>query len=198
MTNSIGAVLANGGDQGTRRALDFYPTPPEVTEALLQFLRLKPGTVWEPACGYGAMARVLEQHGHQVIATDLRETGFGEGGVDFLSAGRRYCDAIVTNPPFVVAEQFIRRSLGFAPVVAMVLKSQYWHAAKRHSLFLDAPPAWVLPLTWRPDFVGGERGGSPTMDILWTVWIAGDTTTKYRPLRRPGPIEAPTMDLFAS
>jgi hypothetical protein len=51
-------------------------------------------------------------------------------------------------------------------------------------LFKEFPPAYVLPLTWRPDFMGGERGGAPTMEVHWTVWIAGDTDTKYRILGR--------------
>jgi hypothetical protein len=32
----------------------------------------------------------------------------------------------------------------------------------------------------------GERGGAPTMDVLWTVWIEGQRTAKYQPLERPG------------
>jgi hypothetical protein len=27
--------------------------------------------------------------------------------------------------------------------------------------------------------------GAPTMEVHWTVWIAGDTDTKYRLLSRP-------------
>ena len=38
---------------------------------------------------------------------------------------------------------------------------------KRIDLFNSNPPAFVLPLSWRPDFGGG---GAPTMDVLWTVW----------------------------
>lgn len=188
--------LANGGDQKNRRELDFYPTPPDVTEALMSFLSLEPGSViWEPACGDGAMARVLSGHGHDVIATDLRVTGYGDGGIDFLAAEKRECDAVITNPPFNISEQFIRVALATAPVVAMVLKSQYWHAQKRHKLFNDVPPAWILPLTWRPDFLFDQREigktGSPTMDCIWTVWVAGDTETKYRPLARPDRKPAP-------
>lgn len=185
-------TLANSGKKENRRELDFYPTPPDVTHALIDFLQLPSGTIWEPACGDGSMAVALRQRGHTVIATDLRETGYGEGGVDFLTADRRACDAIVTNPPFFISEEFIRRSLGFAPIVAMVLKSQYWHAKKRQDLFAEHPPAWVLPLTWRPDFLFdqreiGDRKGAPTMECIWTVWIAGETDAKYRPLSRPLP-----------
>jgi hypothetical protein len=179
------ATLANGGNAANRRALDFYPTPTDVTRALLLFLALQPCVIWEPACGDGAMSRVLEQAGHTVISTDIRHTGFGEGGVDFLAAPDRSCSGVITNPPFAAAEQFIRKALGTAPLVAMLLKSQYWHAQKRYRLFTEHPPAWILPLTWRPDFLDGERGGAPTMECLWTVWKRGETDTRYRPLQRP-------------
>ena len=177
--------LAGGGDQDNRRALDFYPTPPDVTHALMKFLHISPAElVWEPACGNGAMAEVIFEYGHDMITTDLRETGYGQGGIDFLREYRN-CDAIITNPPFSISEEFIRHALKQARIVAMLLKSQYWHAAKRKTLFQEYPPAFVLPLTWRPDFMGGERGGAPTMEVAWTVWIEGENDTRMRLLDRP-------------
>lgn len=175
--------LANSSTSNRRRELDYYPTPIDVTNALMRFLSLPPCTIWEPACGDGAMSRVLELFGHTVISSDLRHTGYGEGGIDFLAADRE-CDAVITNPPFNISEEFIRHALRQAGTVAMLLKSQYWHAQKRTALFDAFPPAYVLPLTWRPDFMGGERGGAPTMEVHWTVWRSGDTNTKYRLLRR--------------
>lgn len=185
----MSVTLANGGAKEKRRELDFYPTPPEVTLALLDFLKLPASTVLEPACGDGAMAKVLAAAGHNVIATDLRDTGYGRGGVDYLAAPPAQCDAIITNPPFNVSEEFIRKAITEAPMVAMVLKSQYWHAKKRVELFEQHPPAWVLPLTWRPDFLfdqrkDGERS-APTMDCIWTVWVRGETATRYHPLIKP-------------
>ena len=178
-------LTMNGADTGNRQDHDYYPTPPEVTRALMGFLKLPACTVWEPACGGGAMSRELEAAGHRVTSSDIRQCGYGDGGVDFLAAEPRPCDAIITNSPFELAEAFIRKSLATAPVVAMVLKSQFWHAKKRAPLFLDHPPAWVLPLTWRPDFLKGGKG-SPTLDCLWTVWLPGVTDTRYRPLMKPG------------
>lgn len=180
-------ILTNNNSETKRRELDFYPTPPEVTHALLQFLKLKPCTIWEPACGDGAMADVLYEYGHKVIATDIRVTGYGRGEIDFLLSNYD-CDVIITNPPFNISEEFIRHALTKAPIVAMVLKSQYWHAKKRVKLFDEHPPAYVLPLSWRPDFLfdtrkQGEKS-NPTMEVNWTVWIRGDENTKYRILRK--------------
>jgi hypothetical protein len=187
-----GVILANGGDQSKRRELDFYPTPPDATHALMKFLITneitdKNSTVWEPACGNGAMSNVIAEYVNEVHSTDIRHTGFGVGGVDFLSEDF-HCDAIITNPPFALSEQFIRHALKQARVVAMLLKSQYWHAQKRISLFDSFRPAYVLPLTWRPDFLFDQRTngikGAPTMEVHWTVWIEGDSDTKYRLLTK--------------
>lgn len=184
--------LANGGDQSKRRELDFYPTPPDATHALMRFLVVEgivgsATTAWEPACGRGDMSNVIEQYVKSVRSSDVRHTGFGTGGVDFIGETFQ-CDAVITNPPFDLSEQFIRHALTQAPVVAMLLKSQYWHAQKRVELFQQTPPAYVLPLTWRPDFLFDQREdgkkGSPTMEVHWTVWVSGDKNTKYRLLRR--------------
>lgn len=182
----IGVNLANSNRTNNRRDFDFYPTPSNVTQALMDFLDLEPSLIWEPACGDGAMSKVLESIGHSVISTDLREnSGYGKGGIDFLTATRIKCDAIITNPPFNLAEQFIIKALTVSPIVAMLFKSQYWHASGRTKLFEEYPPAYVLPLNWRPDFMNGEKGGSPTMDCLWTVWKTGETDTRYRVLSKP-------------
>ncbi len=84
-----------------RQQNDFYPTPAWVTEALLDCVTLR-GPAWEPCCGDGAMARVIQDRGHRVVASDLVDRGYGEHGVDFLAA-RTFpegCQSMVTNPPY--------------------------------------------------------------------------------------------------
>jgi hypothetical protein len=175
-----------------RKAADFYPSPPDVTHALMEFLRLPKGTmIWEPACGDGDMSCILEQHGHEVISTDLRDdVWYGKGGIDFLTTTDddhwHLPDWIITNPPFNLAEAFIRKSLSITGNVAMLLKSQYWHAASRLQLFKDHPPSYILPLTWRPAFLEAERGSSPLMDVIWVVWRNEHIgPTEFTPIPRP-------------
>lgn len=191
METSFAVNLTGSTKDHKRKESDFYPTPPEVTLALIRFLNnqfLVWGyNTWEPACGDGTMSKVLEEYQNNVISTDIRHTGYGQGGIDFLETQKENIDAIITNPPFRVSEQFIRHALEEmnVEIVAMLLKSQYWHASKRGTLFKQYPPAWILPLSWRPDFLNGERGGAPTMECLWTVWIRGKTDTRYRILEKP-------------
>lgn len=84
-----------------RQEGDFYPTPAWVTECLLSSVTLR-GPIWEPCCGDGALAKVLSAAGHEVVATDLADRGFGRGGVDLLQTSEMPdgCRALVTNPPY--------------------------------------------------------------------------------------------------
>lgn len=173
--NSIQASQIMGGNGAkARKAADLYPTPPEVTVALMRFLKLPGETVvWEPARGEGDMVRALANCGMAVYGTDIRD------GIDFLTARQPgnapAADWIITNPPFSLADEFIRHAAEIGKPFAMLLKAQYWHAAKRAQLFREIPPSYVLPLTWRPDFLfkerNGKKGTSPLMDVMWCVWL---------------------------
>lgn len=184
----MSVTLANGGAKD-RRELDYYPTPSEVTIALMLFLKeryeIRSMSCHEPACGDGRMSEILKQYFKTVISTDIRETGYGEGGVDYLIDKGRGCTCVITNPPFSDSQAFIEKALSESKIVAMLLKSQYWHSSKRRLLFVDNVPAYVLPLTWRPDFYFGMKSGSPTMEVLWTVWDRDKTECIYYPLKKP-------------
>jgi hypothetical protein len=67
------------------RGLDLYETPAPAPRALLEVESFD-GTIWEPACGPGAIVRVLRAAGHHVIATDLVDYKCPNalGGVDFI------------------------------------------------------------------------------------------------------------------
>ena len=198
------------GPKGTGqvRAHQFYPTPPEATQALLDRYGTALGAgvrIWEPATGTGAMEDVLRAGGATVVGTDLYDHGRG-GGLAFQLAhwpeGMEAGDAVVTNPPFSEAEAFIRHAVHDlrAGFVAMLLKAAYFHAAERGELFTRFPPSAVHPLMWRLDFTGE---GSPAMEMSWYVWddacpestsyMCGGTT--YEPMARP---RAACDDLFSS
>jgi len=190
MTSDHTYASAIVGAQKThkRKAADFYPSPPDVTQALMDHLRLPEGTrVWEPACGDGAMSEVMLANGLDVESTDLRQSGYGRGGVDFLATDPLDFDPqwIITNPPFNIAERFVSHAMTFTPNLALLLKSQFWHAARREKLFAEHPPSEILALTWRPAFLEAERGSSPLMDVIWCVWRRGANATMYQPLPRP-------------
>ena len=158
----------------------FYATPEEATTALVLAIGPYLGDcIHEPACGDGKIARVLTRCGYDVVATDLVDHGYGEPGFDFLATGPMASN-VVTNPPFYLAEKFIAQAVPQARLVALLLKSNYWHAGRRIALWQAFPPRQELILTWRLDFTGG---GNPTMDCSWWVW--GDLPTATQLLPKP-------------
>lgn len=170
---SLGASMAGGNPKVARPLNNFYPTPDAVTQTLLEAFNFNPD-VHECACGNGAMARVLEAYGYNVIATDLAPQGYGKQA-DFFSITKPLANCIITNPPFgpgPMARRFIEHALDVLKVeqLALVLKSTYWHAANRQDLFRNHKPAAICPLTWRPDFLGLKR---PTMEVMWCIWHRG-------------------------
>jgi hypothetical protein len=114
---------------------------------------------------------VLVEWGLPVVASDLGARGYGTPGVDYLTAKPPpFLRAIATNPPFRLAEQFIRKAVGEAEVVAMLLKADYWHVKTRIPLFEELRPRWEAKLTWRIDFTGQGR---PIMNCTWFIWTRG-------------------------
>ena len=163
-------IIGGKSPQNSRNAADFYATPRECTNALIDNFDwlFRGGRIWEPACGDGAISKVLEERCFEVISTDIHDRGYGIGFVDFLKSDRQ-CSSIITNPPFNLAADFIDRCSKKEVPFAMLLKSTFWHAAKRQKLFEQTKPMAVIAMTWRPA-MSPERGKSATMDFIWTVW----------------------------
>ena len=101
---------------------DLYETPDCAIAALLRAEKI-PQTVWEPACGPGAIVRHLRGTGRTVIASDLVDYGCpdSESRRDFLFEREAPAgvQAIVTNPPFKLAAEFAARSPDLAMRKAM-------------------------------------------------------------------------------
>jgi hypothetical protein len=100
--------------------LDYFPTPPWATRALFAHVLPElgvgsPGSVWEPACGDGIMAAVIEEYtSGPVVASDLIDYGYGTAPVDFLThAPLVRPDWTITNPPFRQGVEFALRALVF-------------------------------------------------------------------------------------
>lgn len=190
MENSglIGSRINGGNTAYKRNESDYYPTPSEVTQALIDFLEIpKDKTIWEPACGTGHMSQVFKNNGYKTVSSDINENVVADFICDFTTEFYDHeADWIITNPPFSIADKFIRSAYSMGVPFALLLKSQYWHSKKRLSLFEETKPTYVLPLTWRPDFLFKERGnGSPLMDCIWCVWTLDETDAIYKPLSKP-------------
>ena len=163
---------------------DFFPTPRWATFALIDNEKFA-GEIWDPACGDGAMARVLAETGNAVVGTDLYDRGFGEAGHDFLTATRASAN-IVTNPPYNCAEGFVAQGLKLATnKFALLLRLAFLEGANRaETIFSRAPPARVWVFSERITFYmkGAKTAGSGTTAYAWFVWdkrAAGETQLRW-------------------
>ena len=105
-----------------RKLLDRYETPAWVTLALIPHLPEFNGKIWEPACGSGKMVAALRQAGFDVVGSDITQ------GVDFLGqASETGVNAIITDPPYALAQEFIERALHFNDIriIAMLLRTDF-------------------------------------------------------------------------
>ena len=157
-----------------RKERDLYETPEWVTAALIPHLPRRPVFIWEPAEGSGKMARALIPTQSSISGSDI------DRGDDFLKFRERphpMMDAIITNPPYDLATEFIEHALRLVEdggMVAMVLRTDFDHAKSRSHLFRDCPAfAKKLVLTRRIVWFEpepGAKGKSPSFNHAWFIW----------------------------
>lgn len=162
-----------------KSSADFWPTPSWVTKSLLahETFSLQ---VWEPACGDGAIARVLDDNGYAVYSSDLHDRGYGVVGVDFLGTAVSKGD-IITNPPFAIAHSFAEHAVSLGGKTALLLPLSFLEGQKRRdTLFTVTPPSRVRVLSKRVTFVapGVTRKVSGTRPMAWFIW---DAASSYEP-----------------
>src|SRR4051812_36695915 len=119
----------------SERGDDLYETPPEAVHALLNVRKL-PRNIWEPACGPGSIVRTLRNAGHVVHATDLVDYDSPDqdhARRDFLleRCAPAGVEAIVTNPPFKLANEFVAHALTLCPLVIMLLRLAFLESESR-------------------------------------------------------------------
>ena len=98
MKTSSALAYVGHNSKGDRVKNDFYATPSNATEELLKRETFD-GSIWECACGDGAISKLLIEKGYEVYSSDLIDRGYGETGIDFLKSNKKF-DNIITNPPF--------------------------------------------------------------------------------------------------
>lgn len=148
-------------------------TPRRGIEALLDVEKFD-GSIWECACGDGAISRVLVERGHHVISTDLVDRGYGTPGVDFLLDTTIAADNIVTNPPYRLGNEFALKALSIARrKVAMLMRLAWLEGEHRRRVLFDPlPPARVWVFSRRLTIVrrGESTNGGGMIAFAWFVW----------------------------
>jgi hypothetical protein len=178
MQNTSHAVMAQRVEAAD--SLDNFPTPPWATRALLEHVIADAGpfrkqSCLEPACGVGHMAKPLKEYFGKVKASDIHAYGYGSVA-DFLTAPLEAgsVDWVITNPPFRLAEDFIKRALiGARYGVAILARTVFIESVGRYrEIFEQTPPTKFAQFTERVPMVKGrlDRKASTATGYAWIVW----------------------------
>lgn len=167
-------MLVQSSHNHLDRGLDPYFTPPEATEALLAIETI-PQVIWEPACGDGAIAKVLRNAGRTVHCSDIADYGLPNTCLlDYLCAIPISCDGIITNPPFKLALAFAQKALKETSYLALLLRTNFLESTSRLSFFKSFPPStvWIssrrLPMMHRLGWTGPEAPSNTCH--AWFIW----------------------------
>lgn len=154
-----------------RRANDDYQTPLHVVEPLLDLIDWSRPLTWlEPCAGDGHIVRMVEGRWQIEAAIEggtqpmlLTETCEIRDGSDYLTyTPPCEIDLIVTNPPFALALEFLRKSIDEAATVCYLLPLGFLSSTERHDFWRAHPPTNLITLSARPCF----------------VWVCRDKTCK--------------------
>lgn len=187
---AIGTDTASKAERGD----NLYETPAEAVRALLALESFGP-VIWEPACGKGAISRLLEDAGYEVVLSDLVDYGtadrhgecqhvidFRMTGPDWLTAaGHGQADiCIVTNPPYGEAlNAFVSHALRVHRPrrMALLLNLNFlcgFDDPDRCFAMDECPPARILVFTRRLPMMHRDGWDGPIassrMNTAWFVW----------------------------
>lgn len=175
---SIGA--SNHTDK-EREKDDYYATSPIAIDKLKSAYDI-PYSVWECACGGGHLAKRLIELGHNVVATDLIDRGYGIVGVDFLKTTTLppSCECILTNPPYKYVTQFIEHALEIlpkgAPCIMLLKTTAFALQCRWERLYSKGYLKAVYQFSERllcaknGDFEGMKAGGGSAVSYAWFIF----------------------------
>lgn len=150
--------LYNGYDKNNkeREALDYYSTPTEEVENILNIIEydICDGTILEPCAGGGHMLQGILNFNPcaDIVATDIQDRGnivtdhkiLTGKEYDFISDNYpiEEIDYIIMNPPYSIIEPFTMKALSIAKHgVLMLGRLQFLEGEKRfENIFKNCPP----------------------------------------------------------
>ncbi len=184
--NSIWKTLgASNHADNERQNDDYYATDPIAIDKLVKAVKL-PRYIWECACGERHLSNKLEGLGYIVCSSDMIKRCYCMIELDFLKQQvRPFIErmAIVTNPPFKYAKEFVLKALELlddGELCCMFLKLTFLEGKRRYKdLFSKYPPKKVLVFSERVlcakngDFEGMKQGGGSAVAYAWFIWEKG-------------------------
>ena len=126
--------LSNGLDIKTKMppkkviGSDMFKTPEYAITPLIKYLNPN-WHIWECACGSGNIVDFLLKNKFIVIGTDIST------GIDFLQTDKVIGDCIITNPPYSLKNQFLKKCYDIGKPFALLLPITALESDFRQQLF---------------------------------------------------------------
>lgn len=192
-----GAANVMASRQHPKGSLDYFPTPPWATRAVVyEVLRpygidTRTKLVRDPCCGGGHMVAPLKDMFGSVDFSDVHDWGIQPEIRDFTFETRESLevdghtapDWIFCNPPFEIAEQVLDRALAIATEgVAFFVRLGWLAGQERYrTIYGPRPPRFVCPFSERVALIEGvwDPEASTATDYAWYIWTL-DETSEYR------------------
>ncbi|MEK9754810.1 MAG: hypothetical protein VW338_16565 [Rhodospirillaceae bacterium] len=188
-----GARATMAGRVEAPDSLDYFPTPPWATRALVEsVLETPPGlqglVAYDPACGEGHITGALDDYFGEVAGSDVHDYSAGgrsppgwRGTFDYLDTANPApvaADWIITNPPFQgKALAFALRALAEARTgVALFVQLRWLETVERfEKLFEPYPPTAIGIFAERVNLCRGcwQPDGTTATAYCWLVWQVG-------------------------
>jgi hypothetical protein len=113
---------------------DEFGTPKECFNILKPFLKEK-CIIWECAWGKGSLAKHMEEEGFIVVGENR----------DFLISDELDCSYIITNPPYSLKEEFLKRAYEIGKPFALLMPLTALEGKKRGALYKRYGIQLIIP-----------------------------------------------------
>lgn len=187
-TQAVMATLnSSSHSKSDRETNDYYATPPSAVEQLL-LREVFNINILEPACWQGHISETCKKFWYETTSSDLIDRWYWEQK-DFLSdIYSQWNWDIITNPPFAMALDFIKKSLSIIwekQKIAFLLRIQFLEGVERNIFFRKFPPKKVyvfsrnIRCAKNGDFKNATGNASTYCWFIWEKWFIWSPTIDW-------------------
>lgn len=176
----------------TRHKNDYYVTPVDSIHDFLNAFEIDEPSVFDlsdskvildPCAGGDSVndmsyPKALEERGipsDNIVTVDIRDDSPAETIADYLGLELTVKpDVVITNPPFILAREFIEKALDDVAeggYVIMLLRLNFFGSKKRRDLWRNQMPKYSYVHSRRMSFT--DDGKTDTIEYQHLVWQKG-------------------------
>jgi hypothetical protein len=169
---------------------DYYVTPQKPIRDLLDAIKKEGldimGRILDPCAGGDDINDMSypKAIGVEMTTMDIRDTSRASIKGDFINydfGGDKF-DVVITNPPFNIAEDIIRKAMLVTKdggYVIMLLRLNFFGSKKRKAFWEDNMPMLTFVHRERISFTGGQTDSIEYMHCVWQVGTKNNYTKLF-------------------